>query len=120
MSKIRFHAKLTAIGAQTILRLPKAASSKLPSRGLTLVEGTFNGRSLQTSLEPDGRGSHWFRVSAPLLKATRAAVGDSVSLAIAPMAHWPEPRIPPDLTRALAVDSKARSLWMDVSPLARW
>jgi hypothetical protein len=31
MPKIRFQAKLTAIGAQTILRVPKAASSKLPA-----------------------------------------------------------------------------------------
>jgi hypothetical protein len=42
MRRIRFQAKLTAIGSQTILRLPAAASSKLPSRGMSLFEGTFN------------------------------------------------------------------------------
>lgn len=120
MSRIRFRATLTAIGSQTILRLPKAASSQLPSRGMSLVEGTFNGRAFQTALEPDGKGSHWFRVSDTMLRATRAAAGDSVSLAIAPVAQWPEPTVPEDLARALTADAKARSLWMDVTPLARW
>jgi hypothetical protein len=120
MSKIRFHAKLTAIGSQTILRVPPAVSSQLPSRGMSLVEGTFNGRAFQTALEPDGRGSHWFRVSDTMLRAARAAAGDSVSVAIAPMAQWSEPKVPQDLARALAADAKARSLWMDITPLARW
>jgi Lon protease (S16) C-terminal proteolytic domain len=37
MPTIRFRAKLTAIGSQTILRLPEAASRKLPSRGMSMV-----------------------------------------------------------------------------------
>jgi hypothetical protein len=53
MPKIRFRAKLTAIGSQAILRLPQAASSKLPSRGMSMVEGTFNGHAFQAPLEPD-------------------------------------------------------------------
>jgi hypothetical protein len=120
MSTIRFKAKLTAIGSQTILRLPKTVSRKLPSRGMSLVEGTFNGRFFQTALEPDGRGSHWFRVSDTMLRAARAEADDSVSLAITPMTQWPEPKVPVDLTRALAADLTARSLWADITTLARW
>ena len=120
MSKIRFKAKLTVIGSETIVRLPRTVSSKLPSRGMSLVEGTFNGHFFQTALEPDGRGSHWFRVSDTMLRAARVAAGDSVSLAIAPMADWPDPNVPQDLARALAADAKARSLWTDITPLARW
>ena len=120
MSKIRFRAKLTTIGSHTILRLPRTASAKLPSRGLSLVEGTFNGRRFQTALEPDGKGSHWFRVSDAMLKSARAAVSDSVFLEIAPIAHWPEPEVPPDLKVALEDDPRARSLWIDITPLARW
>src|SRR4030095_13549575 len=104
MPKIRFHAKLTAVGSQTILRLPAAASSKLPSRGMSAVEGTFNGHAFQAPLEPDGMGSHWFRVSNTMLEAARAEVGDSVSVALEPMASWPEPRVPADLAEALASD----------------
>ena len=120
MPKIRFQATLTAVGSQAILRLPDAASSKLPSRGMSMVEGTLNGRAFQAPLEPDGLGSHWFRVSNPMLKAARAEVGDSVSVALEPMARWPEPKVPADLAAAFASDPQARRLWMDITPLARW
>jgi hypothetical protein len=120
MPKIRFQAKLTAVGSQTILRLPEAASSKLPSRGMSMVEGTFNGRAFQAPLEPDGMGSHWLRVSNTMFEAASVEVGDSVSVALEPMARWPEPKVPADLAEALASDPQARRLWMDITPVARW
>jgi Bacteriocin-protection, YdeI or OmpD-Associated/Domain of unknown function (DUF1905) len=120
MPIIRFQAKLTAIDSQMIVKLPKAASTKLRSRGMNLVEGTFDGHAFQAPLEPDGNGSHWFKVSDTMLKAARAAVGDRVSIAIEPMALWPEPQIPADLRRALASDPRARSVWTDITPVARW
>ena len=43
MSTIDFEAKLFNIGAWILLRLPESASAKLPSRGMTMVEGTING-----------------------------------------------------------------------------
>ena len=104
MPRIRFQAKLAALASQTILRLPKAASSRLPSRGMSMVEGTFNGHAFQAPLEPDGIGSHWFTVSNTMLKAARAEVGDSVSVALEPMALWPEPKVPADLAEAFASD----------------
>jgi hypothetical protein len=110
MPKIRFQTKLAAIGSQTILRLPEAASSKLPSRGMSMVEGTFNGHAFQAPLEPDGLGSHWFRVRNTLLKAARVEAGDSVSVALEPMALWPEPKVPADLAQALVSDPEARGL----------
>ena len=39
----------------TFLILPKNASAKLPSRGMTVIEGTINGVPFQTVLEPDGQ-----------------------------------------------------------------
>jgi hypothetical protein len=120
MSTIRFQTKLTAIGTDTIVKVPKAASRKLRSRGMNQVEGTFDGHAFQSPLEPDGSGSHWFRVSDRMLEASGAAVGDRVSIAIEPMAVWPEPQIPADLRRALASDPQARSVWTDITPVARW
>src|ERR1700730_16049896 len=120
MPKIRFQAKLTAIGSQTILKLPATASRKLPSRGMSVVEGTLNGYAFQAPLEPDGIGSHWFGVSNRMLQAARTAVGDSVSVALEPMARWPEPKVPADLAEAFASDPRARRLWMDITPVARW
>src|SRR5215470_3730832 len=107
MSTIRFQATLTAVGSQTIVKLPKAASSSLRSRGMNLVEGTFDGHAFQAPLEPDGKGSHWFKVSDTILEAARAVVGDRVSVAMVPMSLWPEPDVPADLRRALAADPQA-------------
>ena len=120
MPKIRFQATVTAIGSHPILRVPKTASRKLPSRGMNMVEGTFNGYPFQTPLEPDGIGSHWFRVRNALLKAVKATVGDSVSVALEPITLWPEPKVPADLARALASHPQVRAIWLDITPLARW
>lgn len=90
------------------------------SRGMSVVEGTFNGHAFQAPLEPDGMGSHWFSVSNTMLKAARAEVGDSVSVVLEPMAPWPEPKVPAGLAEALASDPQARRLWMDITPVARW
>jgi hypothetical protein len=39
---------------------------------------------------------------------------------MAPMALWPEPKMPADLARALAADPQVRRTWLDITPLARW
>jgi hypothetical protein len=104
----------------TFLILPKNASAKLPSRGMTAVEGTINGCPFQAELEPDGQKSHWLRVDRKLSKAARADAGDVVTLEIAPAAKDTEPEVPTDLRKALASASpKARKLWSDISPNAR-
>ncbi len=75
-----------------------------------MVEGTINGFPFQTSLEPDGKWSHWFRVDDSLLGSAHAGTGDKVTLAIGPMKEWPEPDVPADLNRALSVSPQARAL----------
>ena len=120
MSTIRFEAKLFKIGSWTLLRLPKSASTKLPSRGMTMVVGTINDFRFQAALEPDGKGSHWFRVDKTMSKAIRADAGDTVMLAIEPVKEWSEPNVPADLKKALAVVPQAQTLWMEITPMARW
>src|SRR3990167_4954201 len=97
MSTIRFNAKLFKIGSWTLLGLPKSASVKLPSRGMVMVKGTINGFRFQSALEPDGKGSHWFRVDKALRRAVGASVDDTVSLIIKPVKEWPEPKVSEDL-----------------------
>ena len=125
-SKIRFKAKLcrSAESAKTrswsFLVLPKSASAKLPSRGMTAIEGTLNGFPFQATLEPDGQKSHWLKVYRKLSEAAGAQVGDAVTLDIAPAAEEPEPAVPSDLRKALAASApKARALWSDITPIAR-
>jgi hypothetical protein len=120
MSEIRFEAKMFKIGSWNLLGLPESASAKLPSRGMTMVEGTINGFRFQAALEPDGKGSHWFRIDKTMREAAGAKAGDTVTLAIEPTRDWPEPKVPADLKSALTADPQALTLWTDITPMARW
>ena len=120
MPTIHFETDLFAVGSWTILGLPQSASAKLPSRGQTMVKGTINGFALRTPLEPDGKGSHWFRVGKTMLKAANAAVGHTVALSIEPIKEWIEPDVPADFENALAADTEVHSLWRHITRLARW
>jgi hypothetical protein len=124
-AKIRFSAKLlrpaaaARAGAWTFLILPGKSSAQLPSRGMTPVVGTLNGIPFRVALEPDGQKSHWLRVNRRLSEAAGAVAGDVVTLELAPAEVDPEPRVPPDLRKALAAAPKARAVWTDITPNAR-
>jgi len=122
-NKIRFSPKLLRPaasakgGSWTFLILPKDASAKLPSRGMTTVEGTINGVPFKATLEPDGRKSHWLKVDRKVREAAGADAGDIVTLELVPEPL--EPTVPSDLRKALAAAPKARSVWADITPIAR-
>ena len=124
-SKIRFKAKLlrpaiTAEGGSwTFLILPNSASAKLPSRGLTTIQGTINGHPFEATLEPDGQRSHWLKVNRKLREAAGAEVGDDVALEIMSVGEQRELRVPADLRKALAAAPKARAVWADITPTSR-
>lgn len=120
MSTIRFETVPVRIGDWTILKLPEKASAKLPSRGMTLIEGTINGFHSKVVLEPDGKGSHWFRVDSTLGKAANINAGDGVTIEVEPSKAWPEPDAPVDLKKALKSDPQANAFWTDITPMARW
>ncbi len=104
----------------TFLVVPKAASAKLPSRGMVSVDGAINGAQFAATLEPDGEGSHWLKVERKLREAARAEAGDVVTLEVAPVDEEPEPRVPADLRKALAgAPQEARDAWADITPVAR-
>ncbi|NUN50113.1 MAG: DUF1905 domain-containing protein [Candidatus Brocadiae bacterium] len=122
---IRFRATLSrpagkARAAWTFVALPRAASAELPSRGLVSVSGALQGVPFQATLEPDGEGGHWLKVSRKLREAAGAEAGDEVTLEFAPMTDEPEAAVPPDLRKALAkAPPKSRAAWSDITPLAR-
>ena len=124
-STIRFSAKLfrpkptEKIGSRTLLTLPKNASATLPSRGMTMVEGTINGFPFRAGLEPNGKGSHWLRVNKVMHAAAGADAGDAVAVEITRAGEEPETRVPLDLRKALAAVPPARALWGNITPLAR-
>ena len=120
MSIIHFEATPLKVGDWTILRLPEKASAKLPSRGMALVEGTINGFRSKIVLEPDGKGSHWFRIDYALREAIGIDADGAVTMAVEPSKEWPEPKVPADLNKALASDPQANALWVKITPMARW
>ena len=126
MIAIRFQTKLLKIKDWTILRLPVDASSKLPTRSMTMVKGIINGVPFKTMLEPDGiygngqKPSHWFRPDDKLLDSISAKVGDTVQVELEPTKEWVEPDVPLDVKKALSASKNAEFLWGDITPSARW
>jgi hypothetical protein len=124
-STIRFSAKLfrpeaaDKTGSWTLLTLPKDASAKLPSRGVTIVEGTINGFPFRAALEPDGKGSHCLRVNEAMRDAAGADAGDTVTAEITRTGEEPELRVPTDLRAALANVPPAQAQWAAITPMAR-
>jgi hypothetical protein len=124
-STIRFSAKLLRPEATektaswTVLTLPKSASAKLPSRGMTMIEGTINGFPFRAALEPDGQGSHCLKVNQAMHDAAGAEVGDTVTVEITRIEEEPEIRVPTDLHQALAATPKAQAIWLEITPMAR-
>jgi Bacteriocin-protection, YdeI or OmpD-Associated/Domain of unknown function (DUF1905) len=123
--EIRFEAKLLrpaqpAKGCSwSFLILPKHASAKLPTRAMTAVECIMNDHSFRATLEPDGHKSHWLKVSKKMREAAGAQVGEVVRLRILSVGKQPEPRLPADLRQALAGAPGARTVWSDITPVAR-
>jgi hypothetical protein len=117
---ISFRAKLLRLGSRTLLRLPKGASAKLPSRGMVMIEGTMNGFHFKAPLEPDGNRGHWLNVEKGMLRAAKADTGDTIALEIEVSREWPEPEVPDDLENALKNSEKAHKTWKATTPAAHW
>lgn len=120
MQAICFETTPFILGDWTILRLPESTSAKLPSRGMVLVEGIINGVHSKIVLEPDGKGSHWFRADSSLREVANILAGNPVTVAVEPSKDWPEPEVPADISKALASAPQANSLWVQITPMARW
>ena len=119
MHEIHFEAELYAINSWRLLRLPPSASKTLPSRGMVMVKGTMNGAYFEAALEPDGAGSHWFRVSDPLSASAHADVGDKAEVTVELIGVWPEPEVPEDFIEALTT-AGLLNRWNEITTKARW
>jgi hypothetical protein len=118
---ITFEATLTAIDTSAIVRLPAAASKKLPSRGQVAVRGTIDGHRFRTVLEPDGERGHWMKVDEELQRGADVRAGDTAAFEIESTKEWPEPSVPRDLEAALAAaPQEIQQMWEEITPMARW
>ena len=118
---IHCDAEVSVADRWTVLRLPRKASAKLPSRGQVAVNGTINGVAFQTVLEPDGSRGHWMRVDPKLQRIAGVSAGEKATLDIEPTKDWPEPSVPEDLGAALATAPREiQDVWSEITPMARW
>ena len=116
-----FETTLYTLKDWTILPIPKDESLKLGSRGQISVTGKLNGHEFSAVLEPDGRWSHWLRVTDDMQQRAGVVSGDTVSVELTNQAAWPEPVVPKDLKDALkAAPQKVKEKWDDITPMARW
>lgn len=126
MSKIDFTTELLSINSWIILHLPPEDSAKLPTRSMLMVVGTLNKIPFKALLEPDGKygpnlkPSHWFSPSKKLLEEAKVKVGDTVEIELEPTKEWIEPEVPEDVAKALNSSKKAKDIWDDITPSARW
>lgn len=121
---IRFSARLLRPAAPkgaawTFVVLPAATSKQLPTRSMVTVDGLLEGQAFQATLEPDGQGSHWFKIEKTLREAAGVAAGESAAFEISPVEKEPEPKVPADLKQALAANAAAKATWADITPVAR-
>lgn len=123
---IQFETTPFEINDWKIIHLPLQASAQLPSRGMTMVKGTVNGVPFKSVLEPDGRyvpsqgSSHWFSPAPSLIKEAGIKIGEPVNISLEPTKEWIDPEVPSDLQKALAAAPKAKAMWHDITPMARW
>lgn len=119
--KVTFKSQLYNLKNWTILAVPKDKSLELGSRGQISVASKLNGYEFSTVLEPDGRWSHWIRITNEMLSAAGVVVGDTVEVELIKRKDWPEPIIPNDLQSALyKAPQKVMDKWKDITPMARW
>ncbi len=118
---VNFKATLYSLKDWIILPVPKDESLKLGSRGQISVTGKLNGHEFDAVLEPDGRWSHWIRVTDDMRERANVRAGDVVAVELTNQAPWPEPTVPKDLKDALATaPQKVKDKWKDITPMARW
>lgn len=117
--KVDFTATASKLDFDVVVELPASVSSKLSSRGMNSVEGYINGKSFISTLEPDGSGGHLLRMDKEFCVDVGVKLGDKVKLEFSPVKVESEPKIPTDLKKALEADLEARTLWNDITTLAR-
>lgn len=118
---IRFKAELYTLKDWVIFSVPKDESAKLPSRGQISVTGVIDEHEFTTVLEPDGRWSHWMRVTDEMKRGAQATAGDTVAVEMTTNKDWPEPVLPKDFADALKLAPQVvKDKWQDITPMARW
>jgi hypothetical protein len=87
---------------------------------MVYVKGTINNFPFQTPLEPDGKGSHWFKIDKTLQNKAKLSMDKAIIFELEVVKDMPDPQVPEDLQHALESSPKEYALWKSVTPMARW
>lgn len=114
----QFKARLTSRGpggAWTFLEIPFSVERELGSKARVAVAGTMNGFEFQSSLMPNGDGTHSMMVSKALQAGAQAAAGDLVAVTLAVDRSVRVVTIPPELKNVLSNNKKAAAAFEALS-----
>ncbi len=113
---LTFDTKIIQVKDWKIIRLPRSVSEELPSRGMVVVKAWIGASEFILPLEPDGEGSHWFKLRS---EVERVIDQDELTLSIESIDDWPEPEVPADLFEAIDC-AGLEIFWTSITTKARW
>jgi Bacteriocin-protection, YdeI or OmpD-Associated/Domain of unknown function (DUF1905) len=122
VNKIEFEARLEAGGeggAWTLLTVPFSVEEAFGSRGRVSVKGTLNGFAYQTSLFPNGDGTHHMLVNRAMQKGANAGPGDAVRVEMERDDAPREIAVPLDFQQALDQHAEAKAVFERLPPSHR-
>lgn len=99
--------------------LPEAVSQQLPRRGRTTVDLVVATHQFQVTLEPDGKLSHWVKLSEDVMFAGQLKFDAMYTFYLTPVKPEPEPKVPKDLAEAINQSNEALETWQQTTTLAR-
>jgi hypothetical protein len=114
----KFKATLTSrgpAGAWTFLDIPFSVEKAFGTRARIAVTGTMNGFAYQTSLMPQGDGTHSMMVNKTLQAGAKAVAGDLVSVTMDVDHSERNLTLPIELKEGLAGNKKAAEAFNSLS-----
>ncbi|HKZ22005.1 MAG TPA: YdeI/OmpD-associated family protein [candidate division Zixibacteria bacterium] len=114
-----FSAKISKVGINPCVDVPKKVSDAFNKRGYIPVKGWLNDLSIVATLVPVGGGKYRLYINGEMMKNSKVDVRDSISLKIT---FDPKPRIvpvPKELALALQKNKKAKLAFDKLAPSHR-
>ncbi len=97
----QFKAKIYRLGTYQYVDVPTPISTAFGKRGHVPVVCQLNGHTFQTSLTPNGGGTHRLFLNGKMRKQARVAAGDTIEISLAIDTVSREQTLPDDLAEAL-------------------
>lgn len=111
----RFSAVIYKLGINPCVEVPLRVSKAFNKRGYIYIAGTVNQTPIRATLVPIGGGRHRLFINGDMIKRSKVAVGDRITLTL----HTASPRsvpMPKGLAVALRTNPDAKAAWDQLTP----